>query len=91
MIETPEARLKRMAMRSWRRGTKEMDMILGPWADSRLAGLDAARLELYEALLVENDADLLNWVLRKAAPPEALAGLLGEIAAFSLTRFQPKA
>ena len=66
-------------------------MILGPWADSRLAGLDAARLELYEALLVENDADLLNWVLGKAAPPEALAGLLGEIAAFSLTRFQPKA
>jgi len=91
MIETPEARLKRMAMRSWRRGTKEMDMILGPWADANLAGLDPARLELYETLLAENDADLLNWVLGKAAPPEALAGLLGEIAEFSLTRFQPKA
>ena len=32
MTETAEARLKRMAMRSWRRGTKEMDLVLGPWA-----------------------------------------------------------
>ncbi|OIQ06785.1 MAG: hypothetical protein AUK60_05375 [Rhodobacteraceae bacterium CG2_30_10_405] len=45
----------------------------------------------HETLLAENDADLLNWVLGKAAPPAALAGLLGEIAEFSLTRFQPKA
>ena len=89
MIETPEARLKRMAMRSWRRGTKEMDMILGPWADANLAGLDPARLELYETLLAENDADLLNWVLGKAAPPAALAGLMAEITAYSLARFQP--
>ncbi len=32
MQETAEARLKRMRMRSWRRGTKEMDLVLGPWA-----------------------------------------------------------
>jgi len=75
-------------MRSWRRGTKEMDMILGPWADSQLAGLDPARLELYETLLAENDADLLNWVLGKAAPPAALAGMIAEITAHSLSRFQ---
>ncbi|MDP2737184.1 MAG: succinate dehydrogenase assembly factor 2 [Pseudorhodobacter sp.] len=89
-METKDARLKRMTMRSWRRGTKEMDMILGPWADANLAGLDAARLELYEVLLAANDADLLNWVLGKAAPPEALAGLMAEITAYSLTRFQSK-
>ena len=39
MDETAEARLKRMAMRSWRRGTKEMDLVLGPFADTHLAGL----------------------------------------------------
>ena len=42
MAETAEARLKRMSMRSWRRGTKEMDLILGPWSDAHLAGLDDA-------------------------------------------------
>ena len=36
-METAEARLKRMAMRSWRRGTKEMDLVLGPYADASLA------------------------------------------------------
>ncbi|MDP3961282.1 MAG: succinate dehydrogenase assembly factor 2 [Pseudorhodobacter sp.] len=90
MIETPEARLKRMTMRSWRRGTKEMDMILGPWADSHLAGLDAARLQAYEVLLEENDSDLLPWVLGTVAPPAALAGMIAEIGVFARARMQPK-
>lgn len=90
MNETAEARLKRMAMRSWRRGTKEMDMILGPWSDVHLAGLDVARLDTYEVLLEENDQDLLPWVLGQAVPPVVLAGLIAEIGDFARTRLQPK-
>lgn len=89
-METNEARLKRMAMRSWRRGTKEMDLILGPWADAHLAGLDVARLGVYDVLLEENDQDLLPWVLGQAAPPAALAGLIAEIGVFARARLQPK-
>lgn len=71
MIETPENRLKRLRMRSWRRGTKEMDMVLGPYADSELAILRADALDIYEALLEENDQDLYLWVSKQAvAPPE---------------------
>lgn len=90
MIETAEARLKRMSMRSWRRGTKEMDLILGPWSDVHLAGLDPARLETYEVLLAENDQDLMSWVFGQAAPPPALAGLLDEIATYARARLVPK-
>ena len=50
MSETAEARLKRMAMRSWRRGTKEMDLILGPYGDARLAAMTPETLDLYDAL-----------------------------------------
>ncbi|MDZ4093743.1 MAG: succinate dehydrogenase assembly factor 2 [Paracoccaceae bacterium] len=89
MIETADARRKRMTMRSWRRGTKEMDLILGPWSDAHLAGLDAARLDLYEVLLEENDQDLLPWVLGHVAPPVALAGLIAEIGVFARARLQP--
>ncbi|MDT8855322.1 succinate dehydrogenase assembly factor 2 [Paracoccaceae bacterium Fryx2] len=89
MAETPEARLKRMGMRSWRRGTKEMDLILGPYSDAHLAGMDAARLALYEVLLAENDQDLLPWVLGQDAPPEALAGLIAEIGVFARARLTP--
>lgn len=84
--ETPEARLKRMAMRSWRRGTKEMDLILGPYADARLASMPADKLDLYDALLEENDQDLLPWVLGQRPAPDHLAPLLAEIADFARAR-----
>lgn len=86
MGETAEARLKRMAMRSWRRGTKEMDLVLGPFADAHLAGLSLAELDLYDALLAENDHDLMAWILGQTPPPAALAGLLARITTFAETR-----
>jgi antitoxin CptB len=69
--ETRETRLKRLRMRSWRRGTREMDLILGPFADTGLAGLGAAQLDAYEALLDENDWDLYYWITgaRETPPP----------------------
>lgn len=88
MTETAEARLKRMKMRSWRRGTKEMDLVLGPWADAHLAGLTPERLDLYDRLLLENDQDLMTWILGNAPPPDWLAGFLGEIAGYARQRLQ---
>lgn len=86
MQETAEARLKRMRMRSWRRGTKEMDLVLGPWADAHLAGLEDARLALYDRLLEENDQDLMAWLLGQTPAPDWAAGLLAEIGAFTRAR-----
>jgi antitoxin CptB len=82
-----EARLKRMAMRSWRRGTKEMDLILGPYADVHLAQMDEAGLQAYDALLEESDTDLLPWIMGQTAPPEPHAALIAQIGHFSRTRF----
>ena len=87
-METPEARLKRMTMRSWRRGTKEMDLVLGPWADAHLAGLSEARLDLYDQLLTENDQDLMAWILGNAEAPPHLATFLAEIADFARERLK---
>lgn len=86
MAESGEARLKRLAMRSWRRGTKEMDLVLGPWADAHLAGLGEGRLQLYDALLAENDQDLIRWVMGTAPAPARFAGLIAEIAGFARER-----
>ena len=85
-METAEARLKRMRMRSWRRGTKEMDLVLGLFADAHLAGLAEAELLTYDALLAENDQDLMAWILGQTSAPAALAALLARIAAFAETR-----
>ncbi len=86
MSELREVRLKRLSMRSWRRGTKEMDLILGPFADARLAALAPDALDLYEALLAENDQDLYPWISGGRAAPAAYAALLAEIAAFARER-----
>jgi antitoxin CptB len=86
MSETPEARLKRMTMRSWRRGTKEMDLILGPFADTHLAQMDADTLNSYDLLLEENDQDLLPWVLGQATAPATIARLIAQIGNFARAR-----
>jgi antitoxin CptB len=86
VTETAEHRLKRLTMRSWRRGTKEMDLILGPFADARLASMQEGDLKLYDQLLEENDQDLAAYVMGQAEPPAAIAGLLQTIAAFARQR-----
>lgn len=81
MAETREARLKRMKMRSMRRGIKEMDLILMRFAEARLDAMDDAALEAYDGLLNENDQDLYQWVSGQAPPPVHLRGLIDAIAA----------
>ena len=86
MSETEEARLKRMAMRSWRRGMKEMDLILGPYADAHLAGMSEDRLVVFDKLLEENDQDLLPWVLGQNPAPGYLTELIAEIGVYARGR-----
>lgn len=90
--ETPDNRLKRLHMRSWRRGMKEMDLILGRFADDCLGALPAEDLDAYERLLAENDQDLYLWVTRRigGAPqgdgPAALGPMLDRIAGHAAAR-----
>jgi antitoxin CptB len=77
--EPRETRLRRLAMRSMRRGIKEMDVILSRFAELHLGGLDDAMLDSYDALLRENDHDLYYWVSGVQEPPETFAPLVARI------------
>lgn len=79
MTETPEARIKRLRMRSMRRGIKEMDLILQAFSDRNLAGMDETEIELYDALLQENDQDLYQWVTGQIDAPEIYRALVHNI------------
>ncbi len=79
--ETRETRLKRLHMRSWRRGIKEMDLVLGKFSDELLGSLSDADLDVYEALLEENDQDMLRWITGQDPTPEGYADLFGRISA----------
>jgi len=69
MTLTDDERRKRLLFRSWHRGTKEADLLLGSFAESHLAGFSPADLACYEALLEQNDADLWDWMTGQADPP----------------------
>jgi len=86
MTETIESMRKRLSMRSWRRGTKEMDLVLGPYADAHLAAMTPAQLAMYDQLLDENDTDLWPMVLGQQPAPPVLAALMAEIAGFARIR-----
>lgn len=80
-MEPREHRLKRLHMRSIRRGIKEMDIILTRFATERLGQLGDAELDLYDALLEQNDQDLYQWVTGQTRPPESLAPMIERIVA----------
>ncbi|WP_425099624.1 succinate dehydrogenase assembly factor 2 [Tropicibacter sp. S64] len=81
MSEDRETRKKRLAMRSMRRGTKEMDILLIRYRDARLAAMGDAELDAYEALLEENDQDLYQWISGQKPAPAAHAPLVDSIRA----------
>jgi len=74
-------KIKRLAMRSMRRGIKEMDLILSSYATTQLATMDDAGLTLYDQMLDENDHDLYQWVTGQAEAPEPYAELIADVAA----------
>lgn len=65
-----ETRLKRLRYRSWHRGCKETDIILGNFADDRLETLEPALLDAYERLLDEDDAYIWDWISGKSLPDQ---------------------
>lgn len=69
MGETPEIRRKRLLFRSWHRGTREADLLLGSFAEQHLGELTEAQLARYEALLEHGDGDLLDWITGRVPPP----------------------
>ena len=81
-----EATARRLRIRAWRRGTKEMDLILGPYADAHLDGMDAEGLARFEALMEENDQDLYQWVSGALPAPQEHAALIGRISRHALGR-----
>src|SRR6478609_6112269 len=78
-----DPRRRRMLFRAWHRGVREMDLILGQFADNELRDLAEAELEEFESILGEDDNDLLKWICGEQVLPERLrTPLFARISAF---------
>lgn len=77
-----ETRLKRLKFRAWRRGFREADLLLGPFADRHASSMSAERLDRFERLLDQPDHDIYAWIIGAAQiPVEFDDDLLAELRA----------
>ena len=65
-----DARRRKILFRSWHRGMREVDLILGAFADNEIDRLSDEELTVYEAFMAEQDADILKWVIGETPVPE---------------------
>ena len=66
---TEDRKRERLRFRSWHRGTREMDLLLGHFADAHIHALSPEQLTQYEAVLELSDPDLYNWIAGKEPIP----------------------
>ena len=65
-----DVRRRKALYHSWHRGIREMDLVLGRFADSEIATLTDAELTDYELLMEVPDRDLFRWMTGEEAVPE---------------------
>jgi antitoxin CptB len=80
-----DLRRRKILFRSWHRGMREMDLIMGGYADARIAELDEDALADFERLIELPDQDLLAWIMGQAeVPADVDCALLRDLRAFHL-------
>ena len=68
--ETLENKKKRLVFRAWHRGTREMDLILGSFANTHIEKFDDQELAHFDELLHNPDPDLYDWITGRADVPK---------------------
>ena len=82
-MTTDDARRKKLKLRAWRRGFREADLILGPFADKHVPDFDEPALDWFERLLEQPDQDVYAWILERTPTPAAFDGpLMSRLKAF---------
>lgn len=83
-----EQRIKKILYRTWYRGCKETDKILGSFAKEYAHGMTDAELDLLEGILEEDDKDLYNWLTRTVPLPQDYAEntVMQRLMAFDVSR-----
>jgi antitoxin CptB len=84
-------RLKKLKFRASHRGFVEADLILGPFAEQKIADMSPEALDEFERLLDEPDQDLYGWIVGlKPVPPAFDTALMAELRAFRFSAFKAR-
>jgi len=78
-----DERRRRLLFRAWRRGVREMDLIVGRFADACIDAFDDAALDQFEHLIELPNAELYAWIVGdEAVPAEQDTPVLRQLIAF---------
>ncbi|MEM7570277.1 MAG: succinate dehydrogenase assembly factor 2 [Pseudomonadota bacterium] len=66
-----DPRLRRLKFRASHRGTKEADIMLGGYVEARADSLTEDDITWLEALMMQQDVDIMAWITGKQPPPPA--------------------
>jgi antitoxin CptB len=69
-----DARIKRLRFRAWHRGTREADYLIGGFFDRHCGNWGETEMDWFEALLEEQDVDIMAWAIGTAPVPERYQG-----------------
>ncbi len=83
MSESIEIRRKRLKIRAWRRGIKEMDLLIGGYADAHLQDMTTAELDEFETFMAEHDQDLLAYATSQKTIPAELKSMMNKLLDFA--------
>lgn len=73
-----DTRLKRLRFRAWHRGVKEADLMIGGFFDAHGAGWTDDQIDWFEALLEEQDVDIMAWAMGTQPTPARWEGAMME-------------
>lgn len=78
-----DIRRRKLLFRSWHRGMREVDLVLGGFADAHIDALTAAEIDQYERLLEIADTELIAWLTGgQPVPAEHQSPLLDRVLTF---------
>lgn len=84
-----DKRRDKLRFRSWHRGTREMDLLLGSFADAHIYAFSDSEVDQYEAIMEASDPDLYNWITGlEPVPAEQNSSVMQKLSAHSFARKQ---
>lgn len=78
-----QERKRKLKFRAWRRGFREMDLLMGQFADERIADMSDKELDEFERLLATPDWEVFAWIIgNKPVPPNYAGPVLDQLLGF---------
>ena len=69
-VDDLDTRRRRLRFRAWHRGTREMDLLMGRFADSEIEALPETEIDELEQLMEAPDRDVFSWLTGELTLPD---------------------